>query len=287
MRGNNADFIAIPKAGSSSQRRRYLPQHAAPDDVSGTQMRNLNVAASTAPFKKRAELREEKQQLSLTRRFARSVGEYSVIIVVALVLSTLIRAFLFQAFWIPSGSMKNTLEIGDSVAVSRLTPSVWNIERGDVVVFYDAHGWLPPVPQQTGFAKYSAKTLEFLGLRPASGEQFLVKRVIGLPGDKIKCCNDLDQVLINDKPVSEPYLAPGSYNSMLPYEVVVPAGKLWVLGDNRNNSADSRAHLSVNGGMVNVEDVVGKAVAVMWPYKNWKNPTDHSPFVGIPVRSQD
>lgn len=244
-------------------------------------MKTLNAGAMSMPFKKRAEAREAQKKLSLSRRILNTVAEYTVIIAVALVLSTLIRAFLFQAFWIPSGSMKNTLEIGDSVAVSRLTPTLWDIERGDVVVFYDAQKWLPPVPEQQGFSKYASNTLEFLGLRPASGDQFLVKRVIGLPGDKVKCCNDMDQVLINDKPVSEPYLAPGSYNSLLPFEVTVPEGKLWVMGDNRNNSADSRAHQSVNGGMVNIEDVVGKVVGVMWPYAHWKNPTNHSPFTEI------
>lgn len=280
----------IPKAIRRDRAGAYTPQHVMPADYPSPTVPAVSANAEAdetpaPPRKKRAEIRAERKQAKGMRKALFVAREYAVIIVVALLISTLIRNFLFQAFWIPSGSMKNTLDVHDSVAVSRLTPGVYDLQRGDVVVFYDAQKWLPPVPEQTGVLKYLQKPLEFVGLRPSSDEQFLVKRVIGLPGDTVTCCNDLDQLEINGKPVSEPYLAPGSVNSVLKFEVRVPEGKLWVMGDNRNNSADSRAHLDVNDGMVNIEDVVGKVVRVIWPYEHWKNPTDNSPFVDIPAGS--
>ncbi|MDO5061094.1 MAG: signal peptidase I [Actinomycetaceae bacterium] len=249
------------------------------------------------PFPTRAELRARREKSgdfpsesaedstpppTGLRKAALVVREYAIILVIALTISAFIRAFLFQAFWIPSGSMKNTLEIGDSVAVSRLTPRFFDIQRGDVVVFHDSQSWLTPHAEQQSSFYWVTKPLEFLGLRPESSEQFLVKRVIGTPGDNVICCNSLDQLLVNGKPISEPYLAEGSYNSLQPFNITVPAGKLWVMGDNRNNSADSRAHQDVNGGMVNIEDVVGKVFGVVWPYSHWKNPTNHEPFADIP-----
>lgn len=225
---------------------------------------------------------EPTEPVSGFRKFALVVREYTMILVIALTISALIRAFLFQAFWIPSGSMKNTLEVGDSVAVSRLTPRFFNIERGDVVVFHDSQNWLSPVATTQSSFYWLTRPLEFLGLRPESSEQFLVKRVIGVPGDKVVCCNSADQLLVNGTAISEPYLAEGSYNTLQPFSVTVPAGKLWVMGDNRNNSADSRAHQDKNGGMVNIEDVVGKVFGVVWPYAHWQNPTNHEPFKEVP-----
>lgn len=249
------------------------------------------------PFPTRAELRAHRKKTGDAysesaqeatppptglRKVTLVVREYAIILVIALTISAFIRAFLFQAFWIPSGSMENTLEVGDSVAVSRLTPRFFDIQRGDVVVFHDAQSWLSPTAESQSSFYWVTKPLEFLGLRPESSEQFLVKRVIGVPGDKVVCCNSLDQLLVNGKPIREPYLAEGSYNSLQPFSVNVPEGKLWVMGDNRNNSADSRAHQDVNGGMVNIEDVVGKVFGVIWPHSHWKNPTNHEPFTEVP-----
>lgn len=286
MKPNAQDRQPIPKAARNRQKGSYIPRHVIP---AGFEVPSTHVFSAQAgeadlipPLKKRSEIRAERQKAKGFRKLLLLTREYAIIVVVALILSTLIRSFLFQAFWIPSGSMKNTLAIEDSVAVSRLTPAYYDLQRGDVVVFYDALNWLPAAKEQTGVLKYIQKPFEFIGLRPSSDEQFLVKRVIGLPGDTVRCCNSLDQLEINGKGVSEPYLAPGSVNSTIKFEVKVPTGKLWVMGDNRNNSADSRAHLDTNGGMVNIEDVVGKVVHVIWPYSHWKNPTDNSPFTDVP-----
>ncbi|MDT3767922.1 signal peptidase I [Gleimia hominis] len=217
----------------------------------------------------------------------RTLGEYTMVIVVALVLSALIRAFIMQAFWIPSSSMEDTLQVGDNVVTSRLTPAVFDLERGDVIVFSDTQGWLPPAQKKQGAAKYLNDALVFVGLRPAGGTQHLVKRLIGLPGDRVKCCNAQGQLEVNGKSVAEPYLAPGADNRLLPFDVTVPENHLWVMGDNRNYSADSRVHLQ-DGKMpfVNVNDVVGRAKFIAWPVSHWSDPNHNEVFAGVPNAKQ-
>lgn len=210
------------------------------------------------------------------------VSEVLLILVLAVILSSLLRVFLVQAFWIPSSSMEDTLQIGDNVLVSRLTPGVFELERGDVVVFRDANEWLPPVAEPGGVSGAIEKALVYTGLRPASGDQHLVKRVIGMGGDTVECCDDGGRLLVNGQAISEPYLKSGSDNSVQPFRVTVPQGHLWVMGDNRNNSADSRAHMTIPDlAFVDVNDVVGKVFWVSWPLGHWSNPTDNSPFENV------
>ena len=176
-----------------------------------------------------------------------------------------------QAFWIPSSSMEDTLQVGDNVVVSRLTPRLGGIERGDVVVFKDTEGWLPPAPVKQGFDKVADNVLTFTGLRPASGEQHLVKRVIGVGGDHVSCCDPEGRLQVNGTSINEPYLAPYSDNTTIPFDVTVPDGHLWVMGDNRNHSADSRAHIGgPESEFVAVKDVVGKVFWITWPIDHWE-----------------
>ncbi|MDO5049723.1 MAG: signal peptidase I [Actinomycetaceae bacterium] len=208
--------------------------------------------------------------------------EWTMIIVLALALSSFVRAFLMQAFWIPSSSMEETLQIGDNVVVSRLTPRFFDIERGDVVVFRDAEGWLPPPEEKRGVSKVVDRALTFTGLRPASGEQHLVKRVIGVGGDTVSCCDPEGKIQVNGVPISEPYLAPGADNTRIPFEVTVPEGHLWVMGDNRNRSADSRVHLEdAPSAFINQDDVVGRVFWITWPVNHWGNPTSNDPFDAV------
>lgn len=167
-----------------------------------------------------------------------------IIVVAALLASFLVKAYLVRSFYIPSASMENTLLVGDRVLVNELVPGVVPVQRGDVVVFQDPGGWLGP------------------GL----GDD-LIKRVIGLPGDTVSCCDTQGRLSVNGHPVDESYvvLQPGSDRvSLQDFSVTVPKGQLWVMGDNRYESADSRAH-----GTVPVSDVVGRAFLTTWPVSRW------------------
>lgn len=190
--------------------------------------------------------------------------EILTILVIAVVLSFLIKTFLFRAFYIPSGSMENTLRIDDRIFVNLLVPKPMAIERGDVVVFKDTQGWLGAVePTPTNWV---TEVGTFIGLIPDSSQQHLVKRVIGLPGDTVACCDHDGKVTVNGKAITEPYLFPGAAPSDSPFEWTVPAGHLWVMGDHRNNSMDSRAHQAMSGnGFVPIDNVEGRAVVIAWP----------------------
>ncbi|WP_432574401.1 signal peptidase I [Kineococcus sp. SYSU DK005] len=197
-----------------------------------------------------------------------ALKEVVLVVVVALVVSLVVKTFLLQAFFIPSQSMEQTLDIGDRVVVSKLTPGPFELHRGDVVVFSDPGGWLlPTVPAQRGAVGAAvAAALEFVGLLPEDSDEHLIKRVIGLPGDRV-ACDGQGPVSVNGSPVEESgYLAAGVAPSQEAFDVTVPAGQLWVMGDNRPNSADSREHPDAPyGGFVPVEGVVGRAYAVVWP----------------------
>jgi signal peptidase I len=205
----------------------------------------------------------------------RTAREIAVILVAALVLSLLVKTFLAQAFFIPSGSMEQTLLVGDRVLVSKLTPKVFELHRGDVVVFSDPGGWLAdegiPAGDASGAGAVVRNAVAFVGLLPQDADQHLIKRVIGLPGDDVACCDAGGHLTVNGVAVDEtPYLDPGESAQDSPcgrtFDVTVPSGSLWVMGDNRAVSADSRCHRDVNNGMVPVRDVVGKAFAVVWPF---------------------
>lgn len=195
--------------------------------------------------------------------------ETVIIVGSALVLSFLIKTFLFQPFHIPSGSMEDTLLIGDRVLVSKLTPGPFELERGDVVVFLDPGGWLAEQPEQDSgpLANAARSVLTFVGLLPQNSGEHLIKRVIGLPGDTVECCDAEGRVVVNGQPITEPYLAPGAIPSQVEFAVTVPEGGLWVMGDNRQHSDDSRANMHRPGeGTVPEENVVGTAVVRIWPF---------------------
>jgi len=189
------------------------------------------------------------------------------IVITALVISVLIKTFLVQAFYIPSGSMENTLLVDDRVLVNKLTDKADEVQRGDVVVFRDPGGWLngPTAAAGSGPRSWLRDGLVFVGLAPAVGEEDLIKRVIGVGGDEVACC-DRGRVTVNAVPLEEPYIYPGDDPSTEEFSVTVPEGKLWVMGDHRSVSEDSRAHRQLPGkGFVPIEDVVGRAFTIVWP----------------------
>lgn len=196
--------------------------------------------------------------------------EILTIVLIAVVLSFLIKTFLFRAFYIPSGSMENTLQIDDRIFVNLLVPQPFELKRGDVVVFKDSQGWLPPEPGANDPVSWLGEAAVFIGLAPDNSQQHLVKRVIGLPGDRVVCCTSNGQLTINGEAVDEPYLYPGAAPSNETFGVTVPEGHLWVMGDHRNNSQDSRYHQAYDGtGFVPISDVEGRAIVIAWPLNHW------------------
>jgi signal peptidase I len=197
-----------------------------------------------------------------------ALTEVVVVVGMALVLALVVKTFLVQAFFIPSESMERTLLVGDRVLVSKLTPGPFELERGDVVVFKDPGGWLTPLPEpQDGAFRAGLRTvLTFVGLLPQDSGEHLIKRVVGLPGDRVQCCDATGRLTVNGVPVDEPYLDDGIAPSTMPFDVTVPADRLWVMGDNRSSSEDSRFHTDLEGGgTVPVSSVVGAAFVVVWP----------------------
>nr|WP_251041505.1 signal peptidase I [Arthrobacter sp. ISL-30] len=213
--------------------------------------------------------------------------EIATVVAIAIVLSFLIKTFLFRAFYIPSESMVNTLDINDRIFINLLVPEPIALERGDVVVFKDSQGWLEATPKQPpGPFKWVQDGLVFVGLLPDDNEQHLVKRVIGLPGDRVACCDAQGRISINGTPLDETYINPAEIPAPQAFDIVVPDGKIWVMGDNRNHSADSRKHQEANGGFINLEDVEGKATVIAWPLNRWQVLDNHSEvFRNVPEPS--
>jgi len=194
--------------------------------------------------------------------------EFVVVIVIALVLAALLKTFVVQVFSIPSGSMENTLLPGDRVLVNKLVYHTRGIARGDIVVFSGQGSWGPDTPPPPGnpVLRFFDDVKDLVGFS-APGTDY-IKRVIGLPGDHVACCDASGQITVNGVPLSEKsYLYPGDPPSESPFNVTVPAGHLWVLGDNRSNSADSRYHTDDPGaGSVPESAVVGRAFVIIWPF---------------------
>ena len=178
------------------------------------------------------------------RRKGSIFRELPFLVVVALVVSLLVKTFLVQFFYIPSGSMENTLQIQDRVAVNRLPFTSKNISRGDVVVFRDPANWLPEVSDSSSspiIAKIKTG-LVAVGVLPNPAKQYLVKRAIGVAGDHVVCCTKEGLLTVNGTPITEPYIFAGNVPSDMNFDVTVPKGKIWVMGDHRGASADSRYH---------------------------------------------
>lgn len=213
-----------------------------------------------------------------------------VIILIALVVSFLVKTFVVRSFYIPSASMNNTLIEQDRILVDELTPRFGEYSRGDVVVFRDPGGWLPAKtqPVRPPLEEGADWVLSLFGLSAPDSDDHLIKRVIGTPGDHVVCCNALGQTSVNGVPLDEPYvkLAPGATApNPVPYDIIVPPGSLWVLGDNRNSSKDSRFNQEQPGqGFVPIDNVVGRAFLITWPFSRFGIiDFHHSVFAGVPA----
>ena len=198
--------------------------------------------------------------------------EFPVLVIVALLLAVVIKTYAIQAFFIPSGSMENTLEINDRVLVNKLVYDVRGIHRGDIVVFNGDGSWDPgTVPTDSNFlVKFANGFASMFGFGHPG--DILIKRVIGLPGDEVACCDAKGRVTVNGVPLTEQtYLYPGDAPSENRFSVSVPPGRLWVMGDHRLISDDSRSHGGdPGGGTIPQSAVIGRAFVIIWPLSRWR-----------------
>ncbi|MEG3629027.1 signal peptidase I [Streptomyces poriticola] len=236
----------------------------------------------------RSRAERRKLQRKVKRRRRRSaVKEIPLLVGVAVLIALVLKTFLVQAFVIPSGSMEQTIQIGDRVLVDKLTP--WfgsEPQRGDVVVFRDPGGWLQeeqtPVKDDPVVIKQVKEGLAFIGLLPSDDEKDLIKRVVGVGGDRVRCCDQQGRVTVNGVPLDEDYLYPGDDPSKDAFDVTVPEGRLWVMGDHRSNSADSRSHQETDFGTVSEDEVVGRAMLIAWPLSHWATLEEPKTFASLP-----
>jgi signal peptidase I len=243
--------------------------------------RPANPVAETEPTSRRA---------ARKRRSMPLWQELPLLLIVAFCLAVLIRTFLLQAFYIPSGSMENTLLVGDRVLVNKVVYDMREPARGEIVVFRGTDAWAPentPDPDIGFFAKLGRTVGDLVGIsRP--GEKDFIKRVIGLPGDRVSCCDVNGRVFVNGQPLDEPYVTENAPLETPPNakecrsrrfdEVVVEPGQIFVMGDHRLVSQDSRCQ-----GQVPIENVIGRAFVIVWPSGRWAGLSVPPAFENVPA----
>ena len=248
------DTPAIPGRGNASQ-----PQQGEPG--SGADSGDGADGAEQSPPPRRARKRPRRRS---------ALVELLVLIVIAVVLALIIKTYAIQAFFIPSASMENTLDIGDRVLINKLVYDFRGIHRGDIIVFDGNGSWdFNPPSSQNIFARFGSDLEGIVGISHDSS--IYIKRVIGLPGDHVVCCNADGQITVNGVALSEKsYLYPGNQPSTQPFKITVPPGRLWMMGDHRAVSYDSRGHMGdPGGGTIPESAVLGRAFVIIWPPSRW------------------
>ncbi|WP_405776703.1 signal peptidase I [Streptomyces sp. NBC_00859] len=207
-----------------------------------------------------------------------------LLVIVCLVFLLLLSTYVMQPFLIPSGSMEPTLEVGDRVLVDKLAYRFGSApHRGDVVVFDGTGSFVQDAPRQNPVPRVVRGAAAALGLAAPADSDY-VKRVVGVGGDHVVCCDKQGRIHVNGRPVNEAYVYPGNPPSQVPFDIVVPEGTLWVMGDHRSRSSDSRDHLGEpGGGMVPVDRVIGRAGGIAWPFSRWGSLERTGAFDRVPA----
>jgi signal peptidase I len=258
--------------GPGSPSQRETPQQDTPEPQTQRQDTPEQGVADAEPTLQRDESAPRKAPARRRAKGGRRSFwiELPVLLVVALVLAMVLKTWVVEAFWIPSGSMQNTLAINDRILINKLVYDFRPIARGDIVVFNGDGSWNPAPQTQPGLFTRIVDDIRTLGGASEGGDIY-IKRVIGVPGDHVVCCNSTGQITVNGVALSESsYLYPDNAPSTTQFSITVPPGRLWVMGDHRDISADSRFHLTEPGsGTIPENQVLGRAFVIIWPVSQW------------------
>lgn len=196
-----------------------------------------------------------------------AVRELLITVGIALILSSLVRIFLFQVFYVPSASMEDTLLLQDRIVATKVTKPFTDIKRGEIVVFKDPGDWLPEYESNRNLFLHF---LSVVGLLPTDAGDDLVKRVIGIAGDNVKCCSENGRILINGVELNDQsFIKPDTETNQVEFDITVPEKRVFVMGDNRPDSRDSRFHLETAYGTVPEKNIVGAVHLRIWPFSRF------------------
>ena len=279
---------AKKSAAEKSAAAKNTKREEATDEETAADVETTKDFSEMTPRERRKAKRAEQAELTYSQAQKEGrLGEWlwvqaregGTVILYALVIAFLVKTFLLRGFYIPSGSMEQTLQVNDRVFINVAGSYFSEPKRGDVIVFKDSQGWIPSTQKTSSPLK---DALSFAGILPDTSSNFLVKRVIGTPGDVVESDGN-GKIKVNGVEITEPYLYPGNPPSEMPFKVTVPAGKYFVMGDHRSNSADSRYHISDGTAFISKDDVQGNVFVVAWPLNHFGLLQDQSSvFSSIP-----
>ena len=280
--------VATSSAAKNTKREETANEETIADEESAADVETTKDFSEMTPKERRKAKRAEQAELTYSQAQEEGrLGEWlwvqaregGTVILYALVIAFLVKTFLLRGFYIPSGSMEQTLQVNDRVFINVAGSYFSEPKRGDVIVFKDSQGWIPSTQKTSSPLK---DALSFAGILPDTSSNFLVKRVIGTPGDVVESDGN-GKIKVNGVEITEPYLYPGNPPSELAFKVTVPAGKYFVMGDHRSNSADSRYHISDGTAFISKDDVQGNVFVVAWPLNHFGLLQDQSSvFSSIP-----
>lgn len=284
----SAEASAASTGTSEGAAAKNTKREETTDEESAADVETTKDFSEMTPKERRKAKRAEQAELTYSQAQEEGrLGEWlwvqaregGTVILYALVIAFLVKTFLLRGFYIPSGSMEQTLQVNDRVFINVAGSYFSEPKRGDVIVFKDSQGWIPSTQKTSSPLK---DALSFAGILPDTSSNFLVKRVIGTPGDVVESDGN-GKIKVNGVEITEPYLYPGNPPSEVPFKVTVPAGKYFVMGDHRSNSADSRYHISDGTAFISKDDVQGNVFVVAWPLNHFGLLQDQSSvFSSIP-----
>lgn len=285
----SAEASAASAGAAAKDAKKNTKREEATDEETTADVEPTKDFSEMTPRERRKAKRAEQAELTYSQAQEEGrLGEWlwvqaregGTVILYALVIAFLVKTFLLRGFYIPSGSMEQTLQVNDRVFINVAGSYFSEPKRGDVIVFKDSQGWIPSTQKTSSPLK---DALSFAGILPDTSSNFLVKRVIGTPGDVVESDGN-GKIKVNGVEITEPYLYPGNPPSEVPFKVTVPAGKYFVMGDHRSNSADSRYHISDGTAFISKDDVQGNVFVVAWPLNHFGLLTDESSvFSSVPA----